>query len=619
MELLQIAEPGRSAAPHQHKLAVGIDLGTTNSLVATVRNGQAEILTDEQQRPLVPSIVHFGSNQQITVGYEAGTLASQDPKNTVISVKRLLGRSLADVKARYPNLPYEFAQTENGLPLLKTEQGEMSPIEVSAKILQKLAALSEQRLGGQLSGVVITVPAYFDDAQRQSTKDAAKLAGLNVLRLLNEPTAAAIAYGLDSGQEGVIAVYDLGGGTFDVSILRLSRGVFEVLATGGDTALGGDDFDHLLADWIVAQTGVQPQNEQQKRHLLELAIQTKITLTDQLTTTIDYQNHQLKVSRTQFNDLIQPLVKRSLMACRRALKDASITAEEVREVVMVGGSTRVPYVREQVGEFFQRNPLTTIDPDKVVAIGAAIQADILAGNKPDAEMLLLDVIPLSLGIETMGGLVEKIIPRNTTIPVSRAQEFTTFKDGQTAMSVHIVQGERELVDDCRSLARFTLRGIPPMAAGAAHVRVTYQVDADGLLNVTAMEKSTGVQSSIQVKPSYGLTDDEIMQMLKASMDNAKGDIQARLLAEQRVEARRVIESVYSALENDQSLLNDDELSAVKNALISLEQLAIQEDSMAIKQGIKALDQATQEFAARRMDKSIRAALAGQNIKDIEGI
>ena len=619
MALLQIAEPGRSAAPHQHKLAVGIDLGTTNSLVATVRNGQAEILTDEQQRPLVPSIVHFGSNQQITVGYEAGTLASQDPKNTVISVKRLLGRSLADVKARYPNLPYEFAQTENGLPLLKTEQGEMSPIEVSAKILQKLTALSEQRLGGQLSGAVITVPAYFDDAQRQSTKDAAKLAGLNVLRLLNEPTAAAIAYGLDSGQEGVIAVYDLGGGTFDVSILRLSRGVFEVLATGGDTALGGDDFDHLLADWIVAQTGVQPQNEQQKRHLLELAIQTKIALTDQLTTTIDYQNHQLKISRTQFNDLIQPLVKRSLMACRRALKDASITAEEVREVVMVGGSTRVPYVREQVGEFFQRNPLTTIDPDKVVAIGAAIQADILAGNKPDAEMLLLDVIPLSLGIETMGGLVEKIIPRNTTIPVSRAQEFTTFKDGQTAMSVHIVQGERELVDDCRSLARFTLRGIPAMAAGAAHVRVTYQVDADGLLSVTAMEKSTGVQSSIQVKPSYGLTDDKIMQMLKASMDNAKGDIQARLLAEQRVEARRVIESVYSALENDQSLLNDDELSAVKNALISLEQLAIQEDSMAIKQGIKALDQATQEFAARRMDKSIRAALAGQNIKDIEGI
>ena len=619
MALLQIAEPGRSAAPHQHKLAVGIDLGTTNSLVATVRNGQAEILTDEQQRPLVPSIVHFGSNQKITVGYEAGALASQDPKNTVISVKRLIGRSLADVKARYPNLPYEFAQTENGLPLLKTEQGEMSPIEVSAKILQKLTALSEQRLCGQLSGVVITVPAYFDDAQRQSTKDAAKLAGLNVLRLLNEPTAAAIAYGLDSGQEGVIAVYDLGGGTFDVSILRLSRGVFEVLATGGDTALGGDDFDHLLAGWIVEQTGVQPQNEQQKRHLLELAIQTKIALTDQLTTTIDYQNHQLKISRTQFNDLIQPLVKRSLMACRRALKDASITAEEVREVVMVGGSTRVPYVREQVGEFFQRNPLTTIDPDKVVAIGAAIQADILAGNKPDAEMLLLDVIPLSLGIETMGGLVEKIIPRNTTIPVSRAQEFTTFKDGQTAMSVHIVQGERELVDDCRSLARFTLRGIPAMAAGAAHVRVTYQVDADGLLSVTAMEKSTGVQSSIQVKPSYGLTDDKIMQMLKASMDNAKGDIQARLLAEQRVEARRVIESVYSALENDQSLLNDDELSAVKNALISLEQLAIQEDSMAIKQGIKALDQATQEFAARRMDKSIRAALAGQNIKDIEGI
>ncbi len=619
MVLLHIAEPGESPEPHERKRAVGIDLGTTNSLVATVRGGTAETLADDRGRYMVPSVVRYLEGGGVSVGYEAKSAAAEDPFNTLSSIKRLMGRGLKDIKMLGSQLPYEFADEDGGMPYIVTRAGHKSPVEVSAEILKTLAQRGRDSLGGELDGAVITVPAYFDEAQRQATKDAAKVAGLKVLRLLNEPTAAAVAYGLDQGEEGVIAIYDLGGGTFDISILRLSRGVFEVLATGGDSALGGDDLDHAIAEWVMTEAGLTNDlSPRQQRLLLNAACAAKERLSENTQAEIAFGDWQGVLSRELMNTLVDPLIDKTIRACKRALRDAGVKVADVQNVVMVGGSTRALRVREKVGEFFVREPLVSIDPDRVVAIGAAQQADILVGNKHDSDMLLLDVIPLSLGLETMGGLVEKVIHRNTTIPVAKAQDFTTFKDGQTAMAIHVLQGERELVDDCRSLARFELRGIPAMVAGAAHIRVTFQVDADGLLSVSAQEKSSGVEAGIEVKPSYGLDDDTITRMLKDSYARAQEDMEARALREQQVEAERVIEALVAALNTDgKQLLNDEEYAALEAGVEDLRRVHNDGTDREIAAEIERVGKLSEDFAARRMDASINQALAGHSLDELD--
>jgi molecular chaperone HscA len=622
MALLQIAEPGQSAEPHRHRLAVGIDLGTTNSLVATVRNSIPVVLDDAEGRGLLPSVVRFHADGTAEVGYSAHKHQSVDPRNTVVSVKRFMGRGMRDVE-HIENMPYDFVDAP-GMLQLRTVAGVKSPVEVSAEILRVLRKRAEQALGGDLVGAVITVPAYFDDAQRQATKDAARLAGLNVLRLLNEPTAAAVAYGLDQGAEGTYAVYDLGGGTFDVSILKLTKGVFEVLATGGDSALGGDDFDHRLFCWVIERSRVLPLSPQDSRLLMVKAREAKERLSVEQEVRINAvlstgEVVDVTLASDEFARMTTSLVDKTLASSRKAVADAGVRVTDITGVVMVGGATRMPHLRRAVAKFFGQTPLTNIDPDKVVALGAAIQANLLAGNRaPGDDWLLLDVIPLSLGLETMGGLTEKIIPRNSTIPVARAQEFTTFRDGQTAIAIHVVQGERELVADCRSLARFELRGIPPMAAGAARVRVTFQVDADGLLSVGAQEMSSGVHASISVKPSYGLSDDEVARMLQDSFGAADSDMHARELREQLVEAQRLEEATKAALATDGDLLREHERAQVDRLLAALGAAVHGNDPAAIKRAIEALAHGTDEFAARRMDRSIRAALSGRRVDEVAG-